>query len=184
MAPTTIGTPGRVTVGDKDAGRVGAVAEHATAKILTKAPAAVTVLHDLSIPGSPANIDHAVIVGSTVWLLDSKAWAPGWYVTLFGRTWRRWRPWTDQAGKHPGDKLTLPMARDRLARILPAGVTIRCRLVVHSSSNKRACRLAWYRPKGAKAWSPARCQRWVERLAGRPADPEIIAVLRPLVRTR
>lgn len=37
------------------------------------------VLHDLRIPapGARANIDHAVVAGRAVWLIDSKHWAPG-----------------------------------------------------------------------------------------------------------
>ena len=47
-----------------------------------------TVLHDLHIPGSNANIDHVVVSGTKVLMVDSKAWKPATYWTIFGHTYR------------------------------------------------------------------------------------------------
>lgn len=178
---TFLGKPGGTTFGG-EAGQIGAVAERATAKLLRGVPANAVVLHDLNIPGSKANIDHAVVAGRTVWLLDSKAWAAGWYVTVGGRTWRRWRPWVDRAGARPADKLTLPMAHDRIAPLLPSGVRVRCVVVVHPATRSGVCRIGLYRPNGAKAWSPARLTSRVGRWDSGPADAETVAVLSRLVR--
>ena len=179
---TVSGTAGGTIYGG-DAGQVGAAAEKATARALAGLPAQIAVFHDLDIPGSPANIDHAVVVGSEVWLFDSKAWQPGWYVTIAGKTWRKWRPWVDAHGRRPGDKLTLPMARDRLAKQMPATVSITCRVVVHPSTKKGGVvRVFLYRPRGARAWTPERLARWVAGCEPRPPDPAAVRVLQMCVR--
>lgn len=75
------------------AARVGAVGEIRTAQLLepfTLTADGPTVLHDLLIPGLGrlrANIDHVVVSGQTVLLVDSKVWAPGFVWTVFGRSW-------------------------------------------------------------------------------------------------
>lgn len=48
----------------------------------------VTVLHALRIPGAKTNIDHVVVSGNRNWLIDTKVWKPGTYLTLFGPTYR------------------------------------------------------------------------------------------------
>lgn len=55
-------------------------------------PATVAVLHDLSnpLPGYKANIDHVIVRGREVVIVDSKQWAGGRYWTLFGVTRRGW----------------------------------------------------------------------------------------------
>lgn len=64
------------------AGRKG---EKACAKLLAATFADdpdAYVFHDLRIPGSAANIDHAVVRGLNVLLLDAKWWRPGVLVTI------------------------------------------------------------------------------------------------------
>lgn len=176
------GTAGGSVVGGTK-GEIGAVAERGTGRLLKKAPTGVQVLHDLTIPGSRANIDHAVITGTTVLLIDTKAWQPGWYITLFGTTWRKWKPWKDAKGKNPADKLTMQLAAERIGPKLPANTQLRSVIVVHSSKKSGTCRISLYRPKAAKAWTPAKLERWVSGLS-EPADPAITQALLRFVKQR
>ena len=53
----------------------GAAGELATAAILSRLPRhRWVVLHDLSLPGTRANVDHLVIGPSGVWVVDTKAY--------------------------------------------------------------------------------------------------------------
>lgn len=95
-----------------EAGRKG---ELACAAFLSKTFAHdpdVYVFHDLNIPGMKANVDHAVIRGRRLLLIDAKRWKPGVYWTVKGQT-RRGREKIDWA-----DKATMPAAlrifRERL----------------------------------------------------------------------
>jgi hypothetical protein len=59
---------------DPDRWARGAAGEQATAALLRRlAPSRWTVLHDLAVPGSRANIDHLVIGPTGVWVVDTKA---------------------------------------------------------------------------------------------------------------
>lgn len=95
------------------AGREG---ELATARVLAGVAhvAGPTVLHDLRIPaaGVRANIDHAVIAGRRVWLIDSKYWRPGLLWT-FGSTSYRGTERFELASKR-----TMPMAIDAVTSYL------------------------------------------------------------------
>lgn len=65
-----------------------------------------TVINDLRIPipGFTANIDHVVLYGNKVLILDTKTWGAGFYWTLNSQTRRGFE-------KFPyADKQTLPMA--------------------------------------------------------------------------
>lgn len=104
-----------------------------------------SVLHDLRIPmpGISANIDHLVVAGDQVLILDSKRWASGFYWTVGGVTRRGWKPFA------PADKKTLPMARDALARFLSKrGIQAELLdpvLVIWSSEKPN---LTFYKPSG------------------------------------
>ncbi|HLH46918.1 MAG TPA: NERD domain-containing protein [Acidimicrobiales bacterium] len=77
------------------AAAVGSAGERRTAEVLAQAYGRdpyTWVFHNLAVPGwVRGNIDHVVVRGSTVVVLDTKCWAPGRYVTVLGRTWRNWR---------------------------------------------------------------------------------------------
>jgi hypothetical protein len=61
--------------GDAGRWRRGAGGERATAAALARLPRRRwAVLHDRSIPGSRANLDHLAIGPTGVWLIDSKAY--------------------------------------------------------------------------------------------------------------
>lgn len=97
------------------AARQGQAGELHTAALLDRAcelPGGPTVLHDLRIPGSAANIDHLVISGKTVWIIDTKQWAPGVYWRIGNAAFRglcRFRP---------AEKRTTSMAVMRLRNFL------------------------------------------------------------------
>ncbi len=63
---------------DPDRWARGAAGEQATAALLARlAPSRWTVLHDLAVPGSRANIDHLVIGPTGLWVVDTKAFRGG-----------------------------------------------------------------------------------------------------------
>lgn len=88
------GIYGHAATGLRDAGwavneqvaRIGASGEQKTAGVLDGFAARAAVLHDLRvpIPGFRSNIDHIVVSGKRVLIIDSKVWKPGFYWTLFG----------------------------------------------------------------------------------------------------
>lgn len=118
------GTPARLTepapewaanAGAITAGRRG---ELRTAAILDRHARqhhGVAVFHDLRIPtpGTRANIDHILIAGNTITILETKTWKAGRYKTDRGGTTRRDGDKFDEA-----DKRTLPMAVEAFTRLL------------------------------------------------------------------
>jgi hypothetical protein len=65
----------------------GAAGERATAVLLARlAPRRWTVLHDLAVPGSRANIDHLVIGPTGLWVVDTKT-LRGHIEVRWGRAW-------------------------------------------------------------------------------------------------
>ncbi|WP_185204278.1 nuclease-related domain-containing protein [Glaciihabitans sp. INWT7] len=143
-----IGTPGGSLAGatftaNEAVGRIGAKGERRTAEILNQlahAPGGPSILHDLSIPikGVNANVDHVVVSGRTVTIIDTKVWAGAFYWTLAGRTYRGWKRFatTGKAGvSYPAEKRTLPMARDSYAKYLGTPVAdVKISLIVWPSS--------------------------------------------------
>ena len=106
--------------------RIGRDGEIRTARLLNDhRPFNTAVLHDLAVPaaGYTANIDHAVVSGNRVLLIDTKAWRSGRYWTLLGVTRRGWRRFDHAGTRAPA------MARDRIARML-AGLPQQQRAVV------------------------------------------------------
>jgi Nuclease-related domain len=50
------------------------------------------VLHDLAVPGSPANVDHLVIGPSGVFVIDSKQWTGSVHQGTDGLAWHNHYP--------------------------------------------------------------------------------------------
>lgn len=76
---------------NKKVAALGQRGEVATARILNqiaRTPGGPTVLHHVTPDGSQADVDHMVISGNHVLLVDSKAWKPATYWTI-GGTHRR-----------------------------------------------------------------------------------------------
>lgn len=129
-----------------EAARAGRIGEIAVGKRLDAIAmkTGITVLHDLHIPGAKANIDHVVVSGNRVWLIDTKVWQPGTYWTVFGRTYRGFERVPN------ADKRGLPFAQKRIRDYLDGWHTSphmqRPLLVVRSSKPSQPIRLWAYRP--------------------------------------
>lgn len=151
----------------------------------------VTVLHDLRIPvpNVTANIDHVVVSGTCVHIIDSKVWKPGRYWTVGGRTRRGFSRF------EPAEKKTMAMAHDVLARYLfqhgvEATVAVPV-LAVWPSSARQPLKLGWLRVPGARSMTGAQFGRFAKRhysssgrmswSGGRPADPGVVDALAPLL---
>ncbi len=165
--------------------RIGKTGEVRTAAILdaiAQQPGGPTVLHDLRIPipGINANIDHVVVSGRNVYLVDAKVWRPGFYWTLSGHTFRGLERFA------PADKRTMPMALESITRFLGAH-HVRARvltplLVVWPSSEKVNLHLWAMRSPSARVVDSARFTAQAHRLVGtKPADPSIVQALSVLV---
>jgi hypothetical protein len=122
------GTPGASLSGDsfydkRKRADVGASGERRTADLLRalqqrRHPAnQFAVIHDVMLPSDryTANIDHIVIAGKTVMIIDSKVWSSGLYVTFKGKTYvlhsKKTRTQYNKmiARFEAGDHKTLPM---------------------------------------------------------------------------
>lgn len=68
------------------AAKAGAEGEVKTAAILDGFSLKAAILHDLRVPlrGFKANIDHVVVSGKRVLIIDTKVWKPGFYWSFFG----------------------------------------------------------------------------------------------------
>lgn len=159
--------------------RAGQTGELLTARILDAQAAerGFTVIHDLRIPRAKANIDHVVVAGNRVWVIDSKLWMPGLYSTVRTRTWHRYKG-TLQLAPH-ADKRGLPLGHSRIAELLePLGARMqRPLMVVHSSRPGERVALWAYQPAsdpGAKARAirPTKL-----RFPAHAADARIVAAL-------
>lgn len=141
-----------------------------------------TVLHDLRIPipGFSANIDHAVVSGRTVHLIDAKVWKPGFYWTFGGKTFRGLSRFT------PAEKKTMEMAVDAINRHL-AGRRVTAKvarplLVVWPSSTRGTSSFWAMVSPGARLVDGVTFTAKVRRLVGtKPADPDVVAALTPLL---
>ena len=149
---------------------------------LAARPGGPTVLHDLAIPipNISANIDHVVVSGRRVLVVDSKGWRPARYWSLGGMAFRGWR-------RFGHAKSTTPrMAVDGLTRYL-RGRGVRARLVtpvvaVWPSSDRGRLSVALLGMDGCRVVRGERLARAVRRAVRlRPADPEIVEALRRLL---
>ena len=141
-----------------------------------------TVMHDLMLPSQAikANIDHVVVSGRDVWLLDTKVWAPGVYWTFRGHT----RRGLSLKKLSYMDKKTNVLAYRAVSELLEA-YNVRAHvhqpvLVVWSSANSRTPSLAWYKPVGARAIAGESLARFCRRMR-KPAANDIVSTLARLV---
>ena len=147
---------------DKSTQLAGLQAEYRTANILNalslKGP---SVAHDLDLPfkNVGANIDHVIVFGSNVLIIDSKQWSGNYFYTIAGRTFR------DRELFTPADKKTLPMASQALsgffARNNIHGVNILTPIMCVWGSGLR--NFALFRPPGAKAVRGEQLRRYLSR---------------------
>ncbi len=178
--------------GAAKAGRHGEECTAAALAPLALRPGGVCVLHDLRIPvkGTNANIDHAVVAGRQVLLIDTKTWKPGFIWTVSGVTRRGRRRFA------PADKSTLGWAMSAVAGFLrnkgaiaELGTPI---LTVWPPAARPGLSAGpgpslWaYRPKGVRVVPGPRLAATVDTLLQNPsrgADPSVVAALSELLVT-
>lgn len=164
--------------------RIGQDAELETGRILRDFTAqGPSVINDLRIPipGFNANIDHVVISGSQVLVIDSKAWAGGLYWTAGGRT-RRGSELFPFA-----DKKTLPTAVTALERFLRMkGISaVSFQTPVLAVWPTGPANFMLYRPAGGAAIVQGnRFATWLNRnVKPKPARGDIMVALAELANT-
>jgi hypothetical protein len=188
--PNVIGVPGGGLVdaswaASDEVAEIGRRGELLTAAVLDRVarPGGPTVLHDLMLPtisGVRVNIDHVVVAGRKVVLVDSKCWQVGRYWTALGRTRRGLKP-VPHADKRGGVAALGDLERCVLGcRAMVVGPVY----VIWPSAKSSADRLSvrWYRPAAGRAMTGRQFARRAARLVGdASADPTIVAALLPLV---
>lgn len=170
--------------------RAGRVGEAAVAKVLAEAYARmphVHVLHDLRLPGYSANIDHAIIGGNRVLLLDSKRWKPGFYWTLGGKT-RRGRErieWADGATMPAALRVVTEMVDKAAADQRGLGrVKVAASLLVVPGAGDGRLSMWAYRPSGGTHVKVvgAGTPRWLRsQVSNSATDLSLVGLLRSLV---
>lgn len=182
------GTYGRAATGlindnsfavSEGAARMGARGETRTAEILDASSRKAAIMHDLRvpIPGFKANIDHIVVSGKRVLVLDTKVWKPGFYWTLFGVN-RRGLQRVDHTAKNQGY-----ITRALESHLAGTGARITSpQLVVWPSSTRSKLSLWALTVPGANV-SPAHTLKTILRqfITRKPADPIIVHRLSSLL---
>ena len=136
-----------------------------------------TVLHDLRVPRSKANIDHIVVAGNRVWVIDSKLWAPGVYMTTPKGTFH-FDGRVNKPAPH-ADKRGLPLGHARIAELLePLGARMqRPLMVLHCSRPSERFSTWMYRPASDRGARVRALHPMKLRFPSREADPRIVAAL-------
>jgi hypothetical protein len=175
---------GATWAANADVARIGRGGELRTARLLNQLARdrGVTVMHDLHIPipGFSANIDHVVIAGTTVLLIDTKVWMPGRYWSMVGVARRGWTRFEHAHTRTPA------MARGSISRYI-AGRGLRARMptplvAVWPSSKKGTLSVRWLRMDGCRPILAGKLLSAVLRaLPRKPADHRIVAALATLV---
>jgi hypothetical protein len=189
-APRVFGRAGGSLVGatwavNDAVARVGRQAELRTARVLdglASRPDGPTVLHDLAIPipNISANIDHVVVSGRRVLIIDSKGWRPARYWSLGRMAFRGWRRFGHANGSTPR------IAVDGLNRYFK-GRGVRALLVtpvgvVWPSSDRGRLSVALLGMDGCRVIRGPQLARAVRRsIRLRPANPDIVEALRRLL---
>ena len=94
---------------NENVAKIGAKGEQKTEALLNGFGKKAAVLHDLRIPipGFKANIDHAIVSGKSVLLIDSNMWKPGFYWSTLGyrRGWEK-TPHIDKSQEYVATRAT------------------------------------------------------------------------------
>lgn len=139
----------------------------------------ITVMHDLQIPGSRANIDHIVVTGNKVLLVDSKMWKPGFFWTWGGRTYR------GRQRFESAEKQTMVMARQKIAAYLASSglkVEMANPYICAWPSNDHTTMRTWaLKFPGAIVLPGPKFGKRVQQHRMEPADPEIVKRLSALL---
>jgi hypothetical protein len=194
----TAGTPGGSLLGasfaaNKGVAAAGARGERQSAVILDELATRIggpSVLHDLSIPlpGVSANVDHVVVSGRKITIIDTKVWAGNLYWTIAGKTYRglsRFKVAGKSGDSYPAEKRTLPMARDAYAKYLGIPVTdIRIGLIIWPTGPKALSTFLFRSPGAATAVNGNKltAARAGRLFGSRPADVNIFVALTRLTK--
>lgn len=163
------------------AASAGARGEKKTQDILDLFGTKAAVMHDLKVPvtGSRANIDHIIVSGKRLLVLDTKVWKPGFYWTFAGQTRRGLTrvAHTEKSQQYITDALT--------RYLKGTGARIGSPYLVVWPSNTSGAVSTWMmRVPGAGVISAAALNRTVRSFISRtPADPAIVARLKSLLVT-
>jgi hypothetical protein len=150
----------------------------------------IAVLHDLRLPSDKytANIDHVIVDGNKVRVLDSKVWQNGIYFTAFKKCYRI----TDKAffpKRFPsGEKHTMGLIVDTLNRYLSTRahkykIVKPCLVVMPSNPQSAPSNFRFYSPESAQVADIRRFESRPYRYMGRGLDApnnEIVNALRGL----
>lgn len=157
---------------------VGAKYEREVGKILNEETSGVAVFHSLNLPirNTPADVDHAVLCGSDLWLIDTKGWKRGFYWTAGGRTSRGFTPFKYADGTNMASAYTA------YTKVLDGRVKVHEPLIVVPRAT--AFGLMFYRPRRGRAITLAQLQRlcrseWSSTI---PLDQFGISMIREQVR--
>lgn len=154
------------------AAKQGAKYEEKTAAILDQFKDRAAILHDVMIPGARANIDHVVVSGKRVLLIDTKSWKPGFYWTMSGKS-RRGRELIPHV-----DSKTMAMAQDRIRRALPSCFIDEPLTVVWPSNKRNTLWLFALRLNRSKAVHATSLERRVKKFLVRtPANASLVTAL-------
>lgn len=159
--------------------KMGAKGERKSEEILNRFGETAAVMHDLRlpIPGFKSNIDHVIVSGKRVLILDSKMWKPGFYWTLSG-TNRRGLEKVPHTAKDQG-YIQRAIISHLAGTGAEAGVP---KLAVWSSREGQKVSLWLLRVPGANVISGAALARTVSKFIGRkPADERIVERLATLL---
>ena len=160
------------------AAKAGADGELRTAAVLDGFGLKAAVLHDLRvpIPGFKANIDHVVVSGKRVLIIDTKVWKPGFYWTLFGVNRRGW-----ERVAHT-EKNQAYVQQALITYLRGTGAKVGAPYLAVWSSQKNAVPSIWLLTvPGAGLLHGAAMLGFVKRFIGRaPADPVITSKLMQL----
>lgn len=161
------------------AARAGANGEKKTEAVLAQFAGKAAVLHDLTvpIPGFKANIDHVVVSGKRVMLIDTKVWKPGFYWTLFGVN-RRGFERVDHTAKDQSyiNRAVVSYLKGTGAQVSDPILAVWC------SRNNAAASIWALKVPGAAVINGSALTGAVRRsLTRKPADPAIVAKLSRLL---
>ncbi|MCU6481917.1 nuclease-related domain-containing protein [Arthrobacter sp. A2-55] len=159
--------------------RVGAKGEEKTEALLGGFAKKAAILHDLRVPlpGFKANIDHIVVSGNHVLILDSKVWKPGFYWSFLGVNRRGWEkvPHTRKDQSYVQQAITGFLAGTGANVLTP-------RLVIWSSRTAQSPTTWMLNVPGAELVPGSSLVANVKAfLVRKPADPAIVAKLRELL---
>lgn len=163
---------------NENVAKIGAKGEQKTEMLLNGFGKKAAVLHDLRIPlpGFKANIDHVIVSGKSVLLIDSKMWKPGFYWSVLGyrRGWEK-APHIGKSQEYVSRAMT-GFLQGTGARVLTP------RLVVWSSRDGQPLSTWMLTVPGAEVVNGLRIVPVVKSFVrGGSADPAIVRRLQELL---